>query len=242
MVLNSRPTRRSHRAWLPVIVIASLLAVSLAEAGRRSIRIDFGAWGPARPIDLWTNTSTCPWASGVSGNPGVYLYAFVYRDSVVFQTATFYEPDSFTEGYCQLSRPYQAGLSTDEYLNEAAFPEEERDLAYMIGPNTNNAVSAVRFSFLGQDNQDLFGRQWAFYFFPNDLLVVGLYGVPNDGSTYPFESIFDQNTFAYVWESVRDGFDGQYFCFQGQEYIGDCVPPAPPPPPPPVEVFMDGFE
>jgi len=233
------------RCGLPkylALTLALSFAVTSAEAGRRGIRIDFGAWGAAQNIDLWTNESNCPFYSGVSGSPGNYLYAFVYRNSVVFQAATFYEPNSYTEGYCQFSRPYQSGLSTDEYLNKAAFPPEEWDLAYMIGSNTNNAVTAVRFSFLGQDSNGLFGRQWAFYFFPNNLMVVALYGVPDDGSTYPFESIFDQVAFEYIWESVRDGFDGQYFCFQDEEYIGDCVPPAPPPPPPPEIVFRDNFE
>jgi hypothetical protein len=149
-----------------LVVVIAAVQVSDAQAGRRGIRVDFGAWGTANSIDLWTNESNCPFDSGVSGSPGNYLYAFVYRNSVVFQAATFYEPNSYTEGYCQLSRPYQSGLSTDEYLNKVAFPPEERDLAYMIGSNTNNAVTAVRFSFLGEDSNGPFGRQWAFYFFP----------------------------------------------------------------------------
>jgi hypothetical protein len=233
---DSRRTRSFSRVALGIVLLFSATG---ADAGRRSIRIDFGAWGVAQTIDLWTNESTCPWDSGVSGDPGNYLYAFVYRNSVVFQTAQFYEPDSFTEGYCQLSRPYQAGLATDEYLNKAAFPPEERDLAHMIGANTNNAVSAVRFSFLADTSSGLIGRQWAFYFFPDNLMVVGLYGVPDDGSTYPAEGIYDQIASEWVWRSTVDGFDGQYFCFQDGEYIGDCVPPAPPPP---EEIFMNSFE
>ncbi|MDZ4728880.1 MAG: hypothetical protein SH820_02945 [Xanthomonadales bacterium] len=135
-------------------------------------------------------------------------------------------------------------MNPSEYLNSSTFPAEERDLAYWIGANTDNAVSAIRYSFLGQENNQLIGRQWAFYFFPNDLTVVALYGVPDDGATYLYESISDFSLGSteqdyLLWESVRDGFDGQYFCFQGKEFIGDCVPPAPPPPD---EIFVDGFE
>jgi hypothetical protein len=249
MVLNSRPTRRSHRAWLPVIVIASLLAVSLAEAGRRSIRIDLGAWGNSVPITPWQGSNeNCPGA-GVFGEgdpnfPPIQHRGYIIWNDIYFQTATFYDPplDSF---FCQFSAPYDPGFSTPfTYLNFASFPPEEADLAYFIGLNTNNAVSGLRYSFLGFGNSGSFGRQWVFYFFPDGLTVVGLYGVPDDGSTYATESIIDlqlpsANDEWLLWNSQRDGFSGQYFCFQGRQYIGDCVPPAPPPP---EEVFMDGFE
>jgi hypothetical protein len=114
----------------------------------------------------------------------------------------------------------------------------------MIGPNTDNSVSAIRYSFVGEFEGSYFGRQWAFYFFPDNLTVVALYGVPDDSSTYEMESIIDfdlpsANDEWLLWNSQRDGYYGQYFCFQDGAYIGDCVPAAPPPP---EMIFQDSFE
>jgi hypothetical protein len=232
---------------LPSLALAAILMFSTgsAEAGRRSIRIDFGAWGPQYEIYPFEpdQNPMCPGAY-VSGSPyfePYYLLGSVGWNGLYFQTATFYGLN-LNIYYCQHSKPYQAFANPSEYLNSSTFPEEERDLAHWIGANTDNAVTAIRYSFLGYENSQLIGRQWAFYFFPDELTVVALYGVPDDGSTYPYESISDFSLEApdyLLWESVRDGFDGQYFCFQGKEYIGDCVPPAPPPP---EEIFMNSFE
>jgi hypothetical protein len=221
------------------------IVIPQAEAGRRSIRIDFGAWHAAIAFEPFVapDNPDCPGA-GVSGSPffePLYQTGYVSWNSLYFQTATF-DGLPLDQFYCQHSRPYQPFLDVSEYLNSTSFSPAENDLAYWIGTNTDNAVSAIRYSYLGMENNEWIGRQWAFYFFPNDLTVVALYGVPDDGSTYPYESISDFTLPPedyLLWESERDGFDGQYFCFQGREYIGDCVPPAPPPP---EMIFLDSFE
>lgn|GEM_PF-2115415 len=235
------------RVRLLLCFLFLFLTIQPAEAGRRSIRIDFGAWGtqfPIYPFEPQQNPECAgAYVSGSPYYPPFYILPSVSWNGLYFQTATF--PGlNLNNYYCQHSQPYQDFVNPSEYLNSSTFPAEERDLAYWIGANTDNAVSAIRYSFLGQENNQLIGRQWAFYFFPNDLTVVALYGVPDDGATYLYESISDFSLGSteqdyLLWESVRDGFDGQYFCFQGKEFIGDCVPPAPPPPD---EIFVDGFE
>ena len=66
--------RRTRRRCLLLVLTAMLLATSIAEAGRPSIRIDLGAWGTNLGIDLATGASTCTFDTGVSGSPGEYLY------------------------------------------------------------------------------------------------------------------------------------------------------------------------
>lgn len=228
---------------------ALLLVVTTAEAGRRGVRIDFGAWGSSIAIAPWVGSSDdCPGAGvfgeGDPNSPPINHRGYIIWNNLYFQTATFFDPP-LSQFYCQFSNPYSQ-LNSDPafYLNEQSFPAEEQDLAHFIGPNTINAVTALRYSFLGFGSGGSFGRQWAFYFFPDELTVVALYGVPDDGSTYSTESIIDLQLPSaddewLLWNSQRDGFGGQYFCFQGREYIGDCVPPAPPPP---EILFLDSFE
>lgn len=244
----------NFRLPLPALLqscLVALLALGIvadAEAGRRSIRIDLGAWDSAIEFTPFSGSSEdCPGA-GVFGEgdpnfPPINHRGYIIWNNLYFQTANFNTP-ALSSFYCQNSNPYNPGNPNPlYYLNEESFPAEERDLAHFIGPNLNNAVSAIRYSFLGFSGGS-YGRQWAFYFFPNDLTVVALYGVPDNGSTYPMESIIDLTLPSaddewLLWNSQRDGFNGEYFCFQGREYIGDCVPPAPPPPD---EIFLDGFE
>ena len=225
-------------------LILCLFAMCEAEAGRRGLRIDFGAWYPPVAIVPYQGVATegCPGASvnGSPYNPPLHHHGAIGINPLYFQTATFYDL-VLTEFYCQHSRPYQAFADPGTYLNETTLPSDEQGLAGMIGANTNNAVTASRYSFLGQNANGYFGRQWAFYFFPEGLMVVALYGVPDDGSTGPYESILDLSEPVdwLLWDSDRDGYTGQYWCFQDLEYIGDCVPPEPEPP---EMLHLDGFE
>jgi len=220
--------------WV-LFVSMLLLPVPDAEAGRRGLRVDFGAWSQGIPFEphVGPDTGQCAGA-GVSASfavPPFWQQGYVNR-GILFQTTAFDGLD-MDEFYCQHSQPYTPFADPSQYLNETSFPEDERDLAYMIGPNTDNAVSGIRYAFMGTNSQGLYGRQWVFYFFPDDLMVVSLHGVPEGSMTYPYESIMDfsEPVDWLIWDSERDGFTGQYFCFQDGEYIGDCVPPAPPPPP-----------
>jgi len=210
-----------------------------AQAGRRSIRIDLGAW--LQPVSIppyvGESTGTCSGA-GVYGSPNPPQYGWVSWNGYFFKTRS-YSGEPLDEFYCQKARLYSFSLDLSEYLNESVFPADEAGLAYMVGENTDNSVQATRYSFLDTSTAQATGRQWAFYFFPDDLTVVALHGVPDDGSTPPSEGIYHLATAEWIWWSDTDGFSGQYFCFQGETYIGDCVGP---PPPPPEEVFINGFE
>lgn len=230
----------------PILFVALglwLLPADDAHAGRRSLRVDVGAWYPSVPVIPYQGIATeaCPGA-GVNGslvNEPLYQQGFVGWNSIWFQAAAT-DGLVLSEFYCQHSRPYQALADPSEYLNATVFPADEQGLAGMVGGNTDGAVSAIRYSFLQADPNGEFNRQWAFYFFPDGLTVVALYGVPTGDSVYPSEMIFDnQSPYETFWSSTRDGFTGQYFCFQGRSYIGDCVPPEPPPP---EQILVDGFE
>lgn len=221
---------------LPLIF---LVAICDAEAGRRGLRIDLGAWNTQQPISLGGGSGACPEAAydisiPIPG-PGPSLgFGWVSWQDLQFMTSAFEGLDTF---YCQTSKPYQQGASTDEYLNEGIFPADEEDLAAMIGANTNNAVTAIRYTFVNDPSSPTYGRQWTFYFFPDGLTVVALHGVLDNQVTY--EWIFDHEASAYVFQAQFDFWDGGYFCFDGREYQGDCVPPAPQPPD---EFFLDSFE
>lgn len=232
----------------PSLLFLALLSVSLlatddAQAGRRSIRVDVTAWDTAIAIVPYEGAATeaCP-GSGVSASLVVeplYQQGFVQWNSIMFQMALT-NGLVLTDFYCQHSRAYEPSADPAEYLNETVFAADEQGLASMVGANTDDAVSAIRYSFLQSDINGEFNRQWAFYFFPDDLTVVALYGVKPGETVYPFELIYDLiPPYPAIWSSTEDGFSGQYFCFEGRDYIGDCVPPEPPVP---EEVFDDGFE
>jgi len=203
-----------------------------------------GAWNPAVPIVPYDGAAEqeCP-GSGVTASLNsepLWQQGYVIWKSIYFQMAPS-DGLVLSQFFCQFSRPYQLFADPAEYLNDTVFPTDEQGLAGMVGDNTDKAVSAIRYSYLQSDPNGEFGRQWAFYFFPDDLTVVALYGVPEGGAVFPYEMIFDlfEPPYPTLWSSTVDGFTGQYFCFQGREYIGDCVPPEPPPP---EEIFISGFE
>ena len=231
-----------HVAWrlcVAVLVAGVAFWPSDAFAQRRGVRVDLNAWTPASAIPVDTGVpqppaSACPGA-GVSRLPGTTLrYGWVnWNGNYYFQTALL---DGLGGFVCQRGKPYQAGLGPGDYFNQVSLVPDERGLASMVGPNTNNAVTAIRYSFVDSFPDVSFGRQWTFYFFPGGLVVVGLYGVPDDFSYSPYESILDLQSFYSVFNAERDYFYGQYFCFQGGSYIGDCVPV------PDETILFDGFE
>lgn len=218
-----------------------LLPLTDAEAGRRGLRVDVGAWNTPQNIAYGGGFGACPEAGwdAEESNPGqtptVYLYwGWVDWLGLEFRTSGFQGLDTFT---CESSKSYTPGASPEEYLNAAIFPPDEADLAAMIGANTGNSVTAMRYSYLGPFGGGYYGRQWTFYFFPAGLTVVALHGAQDGQDT--FEWIFDHTNGVYVWDALADGWSGEYLCFQDGFYVGDCVPPAPPPP---EDIFINGFE
>lgn len=165
--------------------------------------------------------------------PGPTLFwGWVDWGSFRFTTSAF---EGLNRFYCQYSKPWAPGAFEGEYLSAAVFGPDEADLAALIGPNEDNAVHAVRYSFVGDYPEILYGRQWTFYYFPDDLTVVALHGAADGEPTY--EWIYDALS-GYVWQAATDYWDGGYFCFQGGAYLGDCVAA----PPPPEQIFQNGFE
>jgi hypothetical protein len=213
------------------------LGMQDAMAGRRSVRIDFGAWSDEFPL----GSVDCPGSS--PGSDTVIWNGFDFIGSTG-NSYNVYE-------YCQAVATYEESLGTDEYLNENLFFDDESGLAAKVGENQDEPfITARRYTFLDgelfEDETD--GFQWAFYFFPNGITLVTIYGeIPIDGAKFDPWIVKDGEA---IWDSLESGYDGEYFCFEGNKFIGfwdgsnvgsnpsaGCILP-----PPPELVFANGFE
>jgi len=192
-----------------LVISALLLAIASDElSARRSLRIAFDAWSEAFPL----GSPLCPGTTLPKGS--------VLVDGPPFNTLFEFSGDQGTtylaDAFCQVSIPYSEGLGTDEYLNEESFPPDEAGLSGHIGPNTDNAVTAIRYTFLDRnrfsENPPPTGFQWAFYFFPDDVVVVALYGLQDVTLSGDHHFIRWGNFDA--WNGERDGFNGDHFCFE----------------------------
>jgi hypothetical protein len=221
------------RTFFTLILV--LIMSSDLMAARRGLRVDFGAWGdgsamgPPDCSDGSTTSGSVTW-SGIRF-VGSFLSTYNY------------------DAYCQSPAAYVEGMSTSEYLNEDSVPEDEAGLAAKIGANTDNSVTAIRYSFLdrGRFDENVLGFQWAFYFFSNGVTLVALYGNVDLGA-FNFDPYIVQSG-EFLWDSEVDGFDGEYFCFNGTTFIGfwdgegggspsaGCQIPTPP-----EIILVDGFE
>jgi hypothetical protein len=232
---------RRRLVWLYIALVTVFLS-SDVFAGRRSIRIDIGAWYSPESIGYDLGGETCPdamyiaWYNSILGKtyyqgdvrwPGGHVRPDGYNTQVQFVTSAFEGLNSFT---CQSSRPYTPGAFPETYLNASILPADEAWLGKLIGDNHDNAAHATRYSFMGQGPGGYYGRQWVFYWFSNGRTVVALYGTQEGQATY--EWIWD-----YSWEGIwlwradeNPGWSGDYFCFQDGVFEGYC------------EVFRAGFE
>ena len=194
-----------------VSLLLLLLWPGLADANRRSVRVDgFGNWtlfdDPNPACFGWSNGSTLLLGPGL---------VFSGRD----------DPSHLTDTYCQTPVPGT--------LTEASFfYPDETALAAMIGTNPGSRVTARRYSMLDRPRFDFenpaTGFQWTYYYFcpvraqagvcpqPGPT-IVGLYGLEDtalDNRSYITQSG------VRIWDAARDGFTGQYFCFEGARYAG----------------------
>lgn len=102
--------------------LASLLAISLfavaidAEAGRRSLRIEFEDFGWSRALPL--GSGDCP--GSAQGSPGVFWRGIQFSGGSGFATHNVDE-------YCQLGIEYDADNPDTPYLNESLFFAAEDD-------------------------------------------------------------------------------------------------------------------
>lgn len=193
-----------------------------ALGARRGVRIDFGSeWQAESSI----GSAGCP---GTTGGSTVLV-----RGGVTYSGRD--DNAHLVDAYCQLSTPDEWG--------ESSFFGLEPGLAALVGPNDDNAVQAIRYSFLDAERFDgPTGFQWIFYDFPNGLTLVGLYGLIETALT-DTSYILAGDTF--LWRGT-DGYDGEYFCFHDGAYVGiwegelgddpaGCLAPL-------QQIFRDGFE
>lgn len=215
---------RSTKCRILAATCLLFFIVTDLNAARRSLRIDFGAWGDARSFKF--DNAFCP--KHYSGS-ALDDYHYDPNQSLVFQNDVF--PDPYTSWmYCQYTPDYEDGMDTFEYLNSEIFPPDEAGLAAKIGTNQDGSVGAVRYTFLNGDPfaESTTGYQWAFYEFPNFITIVALYGdLPvqaGDFSPQIYLETYDPLTTELFWSAAADGFEGQYFCFDGNsgtpEFIG----------------------
>lgn len=170
-----------------------------AEASRRGVRVD-GFGGDWTLYDT-PNAACSGWSAGSTllFGPG---YVFSGRN----------DPVHLTDNYCQVAEPAALTQANFFYADEAA-------LAAMFGTNPGGRVTAVRYAKLDATrfSGDATGFQWTFYYFPQGGTIVGLYGLQ--------DTVLDDRTFisfngTRLFDAARDGFTGQYFCFEGLVYVG----------------------
>lgn len=210
-----------------IAALVLIAAVADAHAVRRTLRIDFGDWGDAG-VD-------CPGTGIVRNGVLVEWASFVFTavDDPLYQTDT----------YCQVTDP--------DFFSEASFfYGDEQGMAQLVGPNLDGAVTGVRHSLLRTDRfaDPAVGFQWAFYFFPGDIVIVALYGLidENGDPIPPTGDMITEGSLVY-WNADEEGFDGEYFCFREGFYTGfwDGEPVGSDPNdacPDPDVIFRNGFE
>ncbi len=194
-------------------LIASLLALTLlalsfdAEAGRRSLRIEFEqfGWSAAQELGL----PDCP-GSSESGT-------IVYWDVFNFTRGTLAGGNVNVEDYCQDSIPYDSDNPDDPYFRSTySFNgADDAGIAQKVGENSNNAWSARVYSYMDRDrfDEDVQGFQWEFYF-RGSVTLVRL-----NGNVSGSPEVARGSDGTIIWDSSAF-YDGQFFCFDDGEYIG----------------------
>jgi len=187
----------TNRWVLPLLAVAGLgLVVADADAGRRAVRVDSGGWTQH--------------ALGAEACPGsIHTSTLVQYAGLTFSGRN--HPAFLAETYCQTSNP-------GEFDQFTFFQGDEPVLAAFVGDNDGDEVTAIRYVYLdGPPFEDPDGFQWAFYFFPDELTVVGLYGLVThvfDDTSYITDGWVD------YWNGATDGYDGEYFCVHHGIWIG----------------------
>jgi hypothetical protein len=179
---------------LPALVLA--LAAGEADASRRALRIDFGGEWTTEAL----GTPQCAGTSATDTLVDFGGFVFSGREDAAY----------LADAYCQ--------LSVDGVFSGSSFFDEP-GLQALIGDNTDNAVTAIRYAYLDADRFGApapEGFQWGFYFFPDGLTVVGLYGLVDVALTAT--SYITQGA-TLRWNGTM-GHDGEYFCIQDGAWLG----------------------
>ena len=181
------------------LVLMLGLAATDAWAGKRGVRVDSSSNWNLGAI----GTSDCP---GTVAN-SILVTSMGYTFSGRASTPT---EDYKTNDYCEVAVAGTLNSSTYFHFDETA-------LATLFGDGVG--ITGIRYSFL--DNDDPFsatGFQWAFYTFPSGATLVALYGL--DGSVNGIVPDATSYISSSVWDGTGGNYDGQYFCFQNNGYIG----------------------
>jgi hypothetical protein len=184
--------------WLLLGVLAILACDATAQ--RRGVRVDTGAW--FAPIDI--PSASCPLATAGSTLVTWRGHVFSGRDV----------PAHLFDPYCQYTEPTQfSGFGV-------FFDDSEDVLAQMVGSNFDDRVSAIRYAMLdGVPFNNATGFQWVFVLFPFDGAIVGLYGFDDPPIALDTRSYISRGG-TKLWDGGRDGYEGEFFCFEGGTYRG----------------------
>lgn len=188
----------THRTFSRLIAISlgMLLACDCLGA-RRTLRVDFGGEWDTRQI----GTADCPGSTVGS--------ALLIINGITFSGRN--NGTHLVDDYCQIS-------VDDAWGSGSFFEGDETGLASLIGPNTNNAVHATRYSMLDDIRFDApTGFQWGVYRFPNGVFIVGLYGMQSATLT---SNSFIQQGATFLWRGDLNGYNGEYFCFRDSTFLG----------------------
>ena len=202
--------------FVPACLALVLLILTLdAEAGRRGIRVEFGAWSAAESLDF----PPCLGSSETSTEFDWQSFTFSGSRNSIY----------LADKYCQISYSGSIGQDPTTYLNESIFPLEESGIAQKIGSNDNpwpgSSVFARRYTYLDRNRFSTTpppkGYQWAMYFFrPSEVTLVTLHGAIPVGTDFFDPLIHDWNINDSIWSGQDSGYDGEYWCFIDDTFVG----------------------
>lgn len=180
-----------------------LVVATDVHAQRRGVRVDTGA--------AWSSQISLPSVDCPEAQVGSTL---VTRIGHVFSGRE--DNAHLVSTYCQITL-------TGDFTGDDLFFNDEVVLGQMVGDNAGDRVSGVRYSFLDAALPfDATGFQWAFFDFPGGSIVAfnGFFdagtqqNLPIDGRSYIRKGNVRH------WDGARDGYDGEYFCFDGTTFVG----------------------
>lgn len=199
--------------FVATLALFFLSAAFDAEAGRRSLRIDFGDW--TQSFEL--GTANCP--GSAPGSPSVFWSGIQFSGG----SSGTYSVDE----YCQQALEFDPKNPGDPFFNEnSLFSPGDEGLADKVGPNNSstpsNNVTANRFTFLDRGRFETdpppTGYQWEFYFFPGNITLVRLNGeIPVPGPDF---SPFIDDDGELIFDGELSGYDGDYWCFSNGVFAG----------------------